>query len=776
MTFRALLRAPAVFLFLSFLFGIELHAADRPAFQPGRILIIPKADKAAALADLHRKKGRSLAKHFAAFKNLQVVDLAPGQDVLATIDEYMASGLVETAEPDYLLYKDVTPNDPAYLTNALWQLNSTNLLHGDINAPLGWEIRHDATNIVVAIVDTGMRMTHEDLAPNLWTNSKEIPGNGIDDDGDGYIDDVHGISSIDGSGNPTDTDGHGTHVAGIIGAIGNNGLGVTGVAWKVQLMPLRFIGANDTGLTSDGVECINYAIQHGANVINASFGAPTFSAALQTAIATARAAGIVVVAAAGNEKADNDITPSYPANFTLDNIISVCATSDQDVFDASYSNFGATSVDIGAPGTRILSCGIASDSAYALMSGTSMATPIISGVVALAKAQFPDETPAQIRQRLIATADPLPSLFGKCVSGGKVNLQRALSPYVIAAFSPSAIAGAFPLTIQFTNQSVGISSSRWEFGDGSTASTDTNPTHTFYFEGAFNVTLTVVGTNGATASITKQISVEPSYTFQSVNYEWIDPTSMPRFTLADNGVSGAQDLPFAFTFYGQPRTQIYIGANGLLGFDPANMGAIGNSDIPSVAAPNGAIMPYWDNLNPANTGAVYAGVVGDAPNRRYVVSWVGVIRNTSSDKMTFQAALSESTGAIQFNYLEVNPMSLRGGGLRATVGVEDFAGIAASKFCFDGAPNMVTNQESIVFTPSSRKPIRFDAPSYAKGVLDINVNGAAGWPFTIEASNDLATWTPVLSGVVDASGIIHYSDDAAASGNRFFRANVLPQP
>src|SRR4051812_37549418 len=329
---RAVVRV-LITVFALFGFSAGAKAANAPLFHPSRILIIPKNDKAPAAEKLHKQKGRHVAKKFPAIKNLEVIDLPAGQDVLATVKEYLDSGLVEAAEPDYLLYTSVAPNDPHYFDGKQWDLNSISspLSDADVNAPQGWDILHDATNIVVAIVDSGIRATHEDLAPNLWTNAKEIPGNGIDDDGDGYVDDVHGISSIDGSGNPNDEDGHGTHVAGIIGAVGDNGLGIAGVAWKVQLMPLKFINSTGTGFTSDGVECVNYAIKHGANVINASFGSPSFSSTLQTAISAARDAGIVFVAAAGNEQANNDLIPSYPSSFTLDNIISVCATTSLDL-------------------------------------------------------------------------------------------------------------------------------------------------------------------------------------------------------------------------------------------------------------------------------------------------------------------------------------------------------------------------------------------------------------------------------------------------------------
>jgi PKD repeat protein len=769
MTFRHLI---AILALLGF--GLIAKAAPAREFHPGRILIIPKAGKAADAEKLHKQKSRHVAKKYPAFKNLEVIDLPAGQDVLTTVKEYLDSGLVEAAEPDYLIYKSATPDDPNYIAGKQWHLNSvsTPLTDADVNAPEGWEIRHDATNIIVAIVDSGIRATHEDLAPNLWTNVKEIPGNGIDDDGDGYIDDVHGISSIDGSGNPNDEDGHGTHIAGIIGAVGNNGLGIAGVAWKVQLMPLKFINSVGLGFTSDGVECVNYAIKHGANVINASFGSPSFSSTLQTAISAARTAGIVFVAAAGNEKTNNDLTPSYPANFTLDNIISVCATSSLDVFETIYSNFGATSVDVAAPGTAIFSCGIDSDSDYVLMSGTSMATPIVSGIVALVKAQYPNESPAQIRQRIIATCDVRPSLLGRCVSGGKVNLQRALSSYVSAAFTPSTIAGPFPLTVQFTNQSIGdISGYQWDFGDGS-ISTETNATHIFSADGIYPVKLTVTGTNGVTSIATRQISAEPTYTASPVPYEWIDPTGMTPFTLADNGVTGAQDLPFAFTFFGSLKSEIHIGANGLLGFDATNLQTTSNADIPTAASPNGTILPYWDNLNPASAGAIYAGVVGEAPNRRYVVSWVEVVRNSSTNRMTFQAVLHESTGEIQFNYKDVAAGTARGGGLRATVGVEDPTGVQATKYCFNGAPNPILNEQSILLTSNGKNSFRLRGVSATNGSIGFEIPAAIGKRILIESSSDLIQWDQEFNGVVGATGEIPFSK-TASEGQKFFRAREL---
>jgi subtilisin family serine protease len=765
-------RAAVGFVLAAIGFVTSASAAERPAFREDRILIVPKADKAADTAALHRKKGRQVAKRFPAFKNLQVVKLAPGQDVLATVQEYIDSGLVEAAEPDFFYHKAVAPNEQSYAEGKLWHLNGA---IGSIDAPAAWDTRFDASGVVVAVLDTGVLMTHEDLAANLWTNSKEIPSNDIDDDGNGYIDDVHGINSITGRGDPTDDDSHGTHVAGIIGAAGNNGKGVAGVAWNVQLMPLKFISSSGDGSNGDAVECINYAIENGADIINASFGSPNASSTLQIALTAARAAGVIIVAAAGNETANNDVKPSYPANYAFDNIISVAATGATDVVEF-YSNVGATTVDLAAPGAAILSTGNLNNSDYSPMSGTSMAAPIVSGVVALLKAQFPNDSPAQIRERLFATVDPVPSLAGKTVTGGRVNLRKAFLPYVTAAFTPSTIAGAFPLSVRFTNQSIGeVTSHRWDFGDGSAISTEPNPTHVFNLDGNFTVALTVTAPSGAMSTTTRQIGVEANYNFKAAAYEWIDPASMTRFTLGDNGVSGAQELPFTFHFFGQPKNQIYIGANGLVGFDGQNLGTITISDIPTTASPNGVILPYWDNLNPASGGAIYAGVVGQAPNRRYVVSWVGVPRNTSSvDKMTFQAVLSETTGRVQFNYLEVNPASARGGGAQATIGVEAPSGTAAAKYTFKGTPNRVANQQSILFTPTGRMGLRFEPATFVEGFFTSEVSAQLGQTVVIDSSTDLQSWSEWGRGPADATGVYFFGETGASVGKRFFRARVLP--
>lgn len=440
--------------------GLLLAASSPASAQPGlladaafredRILIKPKAG--ANLAALHATLGIQVRRTYPVMGNLGVLQLPAGRTVAAMVAVYQKSGLVEYAEPDFLLQAVATPNDFYYANQSLWGLHNTGQLGGragaDIHTPEGWDIQNSADHIVVAVIDTGLRYTHEDLAANMWVNPGESgPGllgidksvNGLDDDGDGYIDDVHGINAITGTGIPWDDHGHGTHVSGTIGGVGNNSVGVVGVAWQIQIMACKFLDATGHGSVSDAIECIDYARSKGANIINASWGdyltaprngilpdLPAYSTALHDAVASARDAGILFVAATGNDNTDNDVHPLYPASYTdLDNIIAVAATDRNDA-KASFSNYGANTVHLGAPGQDILSCWNGNDNDYQYLSGTSMGTPHVVGVCALVWAHYPAETYLQIKNRVLAGTDWLPSLAGKCVTGGRLNLANAL--------------------------------------------------------------------------------------------------------------------------------------------------------------------------------------------------------------------------------------------------------------------------------------------------------------------------------------------------------------
>ena len=252
---------------------------------------------------------------------------------------------VVRCEPNFVYRATVTPNDPGLST--LWAMDK-------ISAPAGWDTATGSKNIIVAVIDSGIDYTHSDLAANMWTNSGEIAGNGIDDDGNGYIDDVYGINTFSGTGDPADNNGHGTHCAGVVGAVGNNGLGIVGVNWNVSLMAGKFLGSDGSGSNAGAIEAIVYAVDHGADVINASWGGEDYSAELYDAVIYAKQHGVLFIAAAGNDSNNNDQVSFYPASFTLSNIISVAATDSRDRL-ALFSNYGAKSVDVGAPGTGMVS-------------------------------------------------------------------------------------------------------------------------------------------------------------------------------------------------------------------------------------------------------------------------------------------------------------------------------------------------------------------------------------------------------------------------------------
>ncbi len=416
----------------------QTSGATSASFRPDRLLVMPEAG--VDLTALHTLLGTTVLRSFPGIANLQVVQLPPTLSVADAIAFYQDSGLIEYAEPDFIVHAVLTPNDFRYWDGSLWGLHNTGIYGGtpgaDIKAPEGWDVQHTAPGLIVADVDTGVRYTHEDLAANIWVNpgesGRDLLGldkatNGRDDDGDGYVDDVHGINAILGTGVPLDDYGHGTHVAGTIGGVGNNSVGVVGVAWQVQIMACKFLDSSGHGAISDAITCLDYARKKGAKIVNASWGSYTFtSAALFDAINSLRNAGILFVAACGNDNNDNDANPLYPASYALDNIIAVAATDRTDN-RAWFSNYGAQNVHLGAPGAGIFSCWNGSDSDYRYLDGTSMAAPHVTGACALVWARYPGDTYLTIKNRVLANTDPLPALAGKTVSGGRLNLYKALT-------------------------------------------------------------------------------------------------------------------------------------------------------------------------------------------------------------------------------------------------------------------------------------------------------------------------------------------------------------
>ena len=329
-------------------------------YVPGEILVKYResASKNAILQSQSTLGGKTIRE----FPSLGVhhIRLKSGETVVEAIERYSTDPSVEYAEPNYIVHALATPNDPSF--GELWGLHNTGQVvdgtsgtaDADIDAPEAWDITTGDSSVVIAVIDSGVAYNHPELAANIWTNPGEIPGNGTDDDHNGYRDDIVGWDFVDNDNDPMDFYGHGTHVAGTIAGVGNNSRGITGVMWSARIMCLRFLDTSGSGTTADAISAINYAAANGARVLNNSWGGGGLSQALGDAIRRSDSAGTVFVAAAGNEGTDNDTTPSYPASFTVDNIISVAATGQSDDL-ATFSNFGATSVDVGAPGVNTYS-------------------------------------------------------------------------------------------------------------------------------------------------------------------------------------------------------------------------------------------------------------------------------------------------------------------------------------------------------------------------------------------------------------------------------------
>jgi subtilisin family serine protease len=388
--------------------------------------------------------GRAGAEGFAVEEYLGrpgqfLLDVPQGRgydDVLAAVKALKG---FEYVEPNFVLQlQATTPNDPLFgYEYALNNTGSTPLgpskADADIDAPEAWDVTTGSPDVVVGVVDTGVDYTHPDLAANMWHNPGEVPGDGIDNDADGYVDDVYGINAAANNGNPMDDYGHGTHVAGTIAAVGNNGVGVTGVAWNAKVMALKFIGADGTGSTADAIECLNYAVtmrNRGVNIrlTSNSWGGGGFETALRDAIARTNTAGMLFVAAAGNGGADgvgdnNDVVPDYPDGYNVPNVLSVAAPDRCDHL-ATFSNYGATTVDLAAPGVDVAST--ARGGGYVYMSGTSMATPQVSGVAALAFSLKPAATVADVRNALLSGVDPVAGLAGRVATGGRLNALGTL--------------------------------------------------------------------------------------------------------------------------------------------------------------------------------------------------------------------------------------------------------------------------------------------------------------------------------------------------------------
>ena len=392
---------------------MAVWAASLPVDPATSVMLrfTPQTAPARQQADLAAVGGRVVTSYPAG---PSLVELPPWADTAAALKTLQASGDMVYAQPDGTIHVDasIIPNDPDY--SQQWGLAM-------VDAPQAWTISTGSPSTLVAVIDTGIDLHNPEFAGRLWVNTSASTARKV----------VYGWNFVSNNGNTQDDDGHGTHVSGILAAKGNNGIGIAGIDWNAEIMPLKALNAQGNGTTDEAVAAIYFAVNNGAKVINASWGGDVWTSALLDALNYANSKGVIFVTAAGNESSDNDVTTTYPASFRTPNELVVAAVDSTGNL-ASYSNYGATTVDLAATGTDIIST---IPGGYAYYSGTSMATPFVTGTVALLASAFPGMSASQLVSRVLATVKPMASLKGLTITGGVVDPYDALTDQLTAAQS-----------------------------------------------------------------------------------------------------------------------------------------------------------------------------------------------------------------------------------------------------------------------------------------------------------------------------------------------------
>ncbi|OLB00745.1 MAG: hypothetical protein AUH09_03020 [Candidatus Rokubacteria bacterium 13_2_20CM_70_12] len=766
-------------LLLSLLFpNASATAQPTPRHAPDTILVRFKASALPAdQALVHALVGAHAYKSFRIVEGLQAVRIPPGMRVKDAIEFYRRRPDVLYAEPNWIVDAQVVPSDPSF--SSLWGLNNTGQNGGipdaDIDAPEAWDITTGSSDVVVAVIDTGIDYTHPDLSANMFRNELDCNSNGIDDDGNGLVDDCFGIDTANNDSNPMDdaNPGHGSHVAGTIGAVGNNAVGVVGVNWTVRLMACKFLSATGSGSTADAIDCLEYVKlmkDRGVNIVatSNSWGGGGFSQALSDAIEAHLHRGILFIAAAGNANpgSNNDTKPFYPAAYYLPNVISVAATTRTDAL-ASFSNFGRRTVHLGAPGQEILST--TPGNTYSSLSGTSMATPHVTGVAALLKAQDPARDWRALKNLILAGGDTVPSLATTTITQKRLNARGALTcsnSTVLSRLTPvgTTISGSVgtPLDLAVLNITCanpggnvsvtvdpggqivsltddglgsdqaagdGVYSGRWVPLSGGS--------YTLTFPGDDVVTVQALALTTYTATPT------------TFNYRIITGTNLD---LGDDS-SAAITSPFPILFGGGSFSTLFVGSNGNVNFSSSAFLAPSNEPLPTSQIAT-LVAPWWDDLLPvAGTGQnVFWAVTGTAPGRELVIEWRDVRHfSCGSDgaaTVRFQVVFFEGSSNLLFNYADATFGGLcvgsdRGGS--ATVGVQ-VSPSAGTQFSFN--TQSLSDNTALLWTATvTVPPPTINVTPSSRSFGGVRVGGSEDLTFTVQN-----TGGGVVSGTATVGG------------------------
>ena len=714
------------------------NASAAPPFVRGEVLV----DFAPGASPSARAEARRSARVATATplsptrqKTAQKWVLEKGQTVEQVLKQLSKNPNIRVAEPNYILTSSSEANDEFYADGSLWGM------YGDATLPNANQYGSQAgeawskgftgsSDVVIGVIDEGIDFNHPDLAPNIWVNPQEIADDGIDNDNNGYVDDVHGWDFKNGNNTVFDgVDDHGTHVSGTIGAQGNDGYGVAGVNWSVKMISGKFLEGG--GTTQGAIEAVDYMAalkQRGVNIVatSNSWGGGGRSQLLSEAINAAGDLGMLFIAAAGNSNVNNDAGDYYPANYeclgdngnrSWDCVMAVASITSSGA-KSSFSSYGATRVDIGAPGSSIKSTVGGSDN-YSTYNGTSMATPHVSGAAALCASINPNFSGEQIKAAIMVAATPTDSLNGITFSNGRLNVSD-MADYCSA---PPPLSGAPSglIASALSDQSIGLewtdgTSNEWgiqiqiadgncsEFSNHTTAHPDSTSAvisgldaeTTYCFRvAAFSFNADGSRTNTLPTDDANATTFPPPlpYICQATDYVWRDMSNANVLNLADDSSANVV-LPDGLNllFYGNPVNEVSISSNGYVHFGATTSNPYQNVTIPNTAAPNSYAAPFWDDLIPTVGGTIKHATVGSAPNRTFVSSWEGIPHYPDVGAASFQIQIEETSGVISFHYQDVyfeNPTYDRGAS--ATVGLENSDGSSGTLISFN-AGNLENNQ------------------------------------------------------------------------------------